>query len=210
MTFDEHAALGRGEANFFLQVQEKDRFMEREKMLHHVDGVLMVLLGRDSFTELQTRVGALESYLHQRCPLPDNDLEEDGPPQSFREACNIETIDTDPHFSLLKEEAWEVYRDSIGHGLALSSWEHPLVDLAEKVMELKIGIHSVQDPDEANIGQRTSIISDMRFDDLTLSLLMKENRGRFEDVLERSLRLFKSSGGNLNGGGKLSEKRHHC
>lgn len=148
-----------GEANFFLQLEEGDEFMERDKLLDHLDGIVLALGGQNALTAVEGPGNELERYVEAACPNS----------QAF-DPCRIDVLSHATVINLRAEGASNL-QAAIGH------LEQPLQDLIMACGELRLTAQATYEPKAQFVGPDTSVVLDYRLDDLALAGLMVEGNG---------------------------------
>ncbi len=161
-----------GETNLFIAVQEGDKHMERDKMLDHLDGLIVSLAGKPALEAMEVHTNALEQYVWESCPSP-----------STSYSCNEGLIESDAVMTMAQNEARTALETNI------SNLDSDTQNLLRKVGELKIAAQSLQDIPAALVGPSSSVVLDYRLDDGALMDVFSQHTGadleeRVLDVLE--------------------------
>ncbi len=149
-----------GETNLFIAVQEGDKFMERDKMLDHLDGLIVSLGGLEALQAMEVHTNKLERYVWQSCPAP-----------SLSYSCNEGLIESDATLRQTQNAARNALQGAIG-GL-----DSDIQELLVQVGELKISAQSLQDIAAQLVGPKSSIVLDYRLDDGALLDMFANNSG---------------------------------
>ncbi|TNF38225.1 MAG: hypothetical protein EP329_01070 [Deltaproteobacteria bacterium] len=146
----------RGEANLFLEIVEGDDYMERDKLLDHLDAVLLGLGGDTALYAVEEHGNALERYVAEACP-------NSGP----GDACRM-TVLSDPVVAQLKTDALDALSDAL--------WNHDeaQVALLEKVVEMRLAAQATVEPSAALVGPKASVVLDYRLDDGALEAVIAD------------------------------------
>ncbi len=161
-----------GETNLFIAVQEGDEHMERDKMLDHLDGLIVSLAGKKTLVAMEKHTNALEQYVWESCPSP-----------NISYSCNESLIESDALLAEVQGDARSALATNI---LGLDSATQ---NLLRQVGELKIAAQSLQDIPAQLVGPGSAIVLDYRLDDGALLDVFSQHSGenlkdRVLDVLE--------------------------
>ncbi|MBW2529540.1 MAG: hypothetical protein JRI23_35510, partial [Deltaproteobacteria bacterium] len=151
--------LPTGEANLFLQLQEGDEFMERDKLLDHLDSVILAVAGQNALTAIEGPGNELERYVEEYCPNS----------QAF-DPCRTEVLSTSTVINL-RSQGEAALRGAIGD---LASDQQELVMACG---ELRLAAQATLEPAATWVGPDTSVVLDYRLDDPALAALMTEGNG---------------------------------
>lgn len=173
LTYQEESFTGEGEANLFIQLEESDVFLERDKLLDHVDPLLFAMFGSETFSNIASLTQAIEARIDEACPFAEN----------FNEDCNISLIEQDLLLNTLKTEIQDTAGEHLQALNAQSNSDHQLGDVASQLLNLKIAAQSIQDPPAYLSGPDASIVSDIRWDDAALETLFGQSQEAFENAL---------------------------
>lgn len=157
LVFDPAGGAPTGEANLFLQVMEGDKHLERDKLLDHLDAVLLGVAGPDAFAALEEKGNALERYVASTCGGQDD-------------ACALEIL-SDPYVVQLRQEgaaALAAYADGLPEDQAA---------LLGALGDLRLAAQATREPAALLVGPPASVVADLRLDDRALGRLMTEVRG---------------------------------
>jgi len=149
-------AAPRGEANLFLEIVEGDDFMERDKLLDHLDAVLLGLGGDTALYAVEEAGNALERYVANACP-------NSGPGDD----CRLEVL-ADPVVAQLKADAMDALTDAL--------WNHndEQVALLREVVEMRLAAQATVEPAAALVGPKSSVVLDYRLDDGALEAVIAD------------------------------------
>jgi hypothetical protein len=172
MVFDaERPGGAMGEANLLFQVVEGDDFMERDKLLDHLDGVILGVAGPAALAALEKPANALERFVEKHCPNS----------QAF-DPCRKQVL-SHPTVLQLKADGAQALASKIG------ALEPALAELVQKAGALRLVAQSAYEPKAALVGPPTSIVLDYRLDDGALErLLLERDAGELEAALLSYLR----------------------
>lgn len=172
MVFDADNPQGaQGEANLILQILEGDDYMQRDKLLDHLDGVILGVGGPAAMTAIELPANALERYVENACPNS----------QAF-DPCRSQVLSSSG-VQQLKAEGMNRLRDAVGH-LDVS-----LQDLVMKAGEMRLIAQSAYEPKASLVGPPTSVVVDYRLDDSALFNLFNARQGDIEGALMRYLKV---------------------
>lgn len=160
MTFDPRVVgAANGEANLFLQVQEGDEFMERDKMLDHLDALIVSLAGTDALAAVEGPGNELERLVKRRCT-----------PTGAFDPC-LTSVLRDPEAVALREGGQRALED------ATTSVEPSLRELVLAAGRLRLTSQATREYPASLVGPPTSIVVDYRLDNATLERLLAERDG---------------------------------
>lgn len=142
-----------GEANLLLQVVEGDDFMERDKLLDHLDGLIRAVGGDKALAAIEPKGNELQRYVVAACPNS----------QAF-DPCR-ESVLSDPKVVALRAEGRAALSAELGH---LEAEQRALV---EKAGDLRLTAQATLEPAAQLVGPGTSIALDYRLDDGALRSL---------------------------------------
>ena len=166
LRFDARGGAPRGETNLFLQVDEGQRYMDRDALIDHLDAVILGVAGAEAVAALNEHGNELERYVLETCPVPDNTFPDDEPRETFSEACQLELLDTDPVVAELREGGMDAVS---GRLVGLSPAAEELVLEAAR---LRLAAQSIADPNDVAAGPRGAVAVDLRLDDAALKQVM--------------------------------------
>jgi hypothetical protein len=146
----------RGEANLFVQLQEADDFMERDKMLDHVDALILALGGKAALASIETHGNALERFVEQTCPNS----------QAF-DPCRVSVL-SNPTVIDLRTKGVDAARAAATNLTSTQGAE--LIKLAD----FRMTTQATYEPKAALVGPESTFTIDYRFDDAALNFLMTE------------------------------------
>jgi hypothetical protein len=162
--------VAKGETNLFIQTQEGDKFMERDKVIDQLDSVIVSVGGFAALQAIERKGNELERLVLARCPLPASG-------GFFDEACNIDFIHGEA--AALRAEALADLDAAIA---GLSSDARDLVHLAG---DLRLAAQSIEDPNASAVGPTASVVVNYRLDDAALRTLFGKDRVAFENTVSR-------------------------
>jgi len=160
LSYDASGGPAVGETNLFIAVQEGDKHMERDKMLDHLDGLIVGLAGKEALSAMEVHTNALEQHVWASCPSPD-----------ISYSCNEGLLEDDAILRQEQNEARNALQASI------TNLDPETQDLLEQVGELKIAAQSLQDIPAQLVGPNSSIVLDYRLDDGALLDMFSQNSG---------------------------------
>ncbi len=166
MIFDPESPEGAmGEANLIFQVLEGDDYMERDKLLDHLDGVILGVGGPAAMAAIETPANELERFVEKSCPNS----------QAF-DPCREQILGHATVQSLRSQGLSAL-------GQAVSTLEPSLQQLVLGAGELKLSAQAAYEPKASLVGPPTSVVVDYRMDDDALYHLMVETS---EDELRQA------------------------
>jgi hypothetical protein len=167
MVFDaENPDGSQGEANLILQVVEGDEKMERDKLLDHLDGVILGAAGEKALAAVEEHANALERFVEKTCPNS----------QAF-DPCRDTVLDN-PKVIDLRAKAKSAL-DAQTENL-----EAPLRDLVRAAGKMRIIAQATYEPKAGFTGPPTSVVLDYRVDNGALGeVLTNHSRAEFEKAL---------------------------
>jgi len=154
LVFDEAGDVVSSEANLFVQLAESDGAMERDKLVDHLDAMIVAVGGPEAYAAIDGPANALEVLTQSLCPGAE-----------IQDACTWESTQ-DPQLAPARAEALAGFAEAIAdqpqqsYDLLMTLAEHKL--LAQSTYEVK---------QNGYIGPGTDIFVDFRLDDATLSAL---------------------------------------
>ena len=150
------ASAPRGEANLFLEVVEGDDYMERDKLLDHLDAVLYGLGGEAALLAVEGPGNALEGYVAEHC-----DASRPG------DACRLAVL-SDPVVAQYRADAVSALEDAL--------WRHneAQVALLSEVVEARLAAQATAEPEAALVGPKASVVLDYRLDDGALGAVLAD------------------------------------
>jgi len=172
MVFDQdHPEGAMGEANVLFQVVEGDKKMERDKLLDHLDGIILGVAGEPALAALEGPANELERYVEVYCPNS----------EAF-DPCREEVLDT-PTVKQLRQEGLDVLA---GATQGLDAAPRQLVLAAG---QLRLTAQATYEPKAQFVGPPTSIVVDYRLDDIALGrVLLDHDAADFEAALNTYLK----------------------
>lgn len=160
----ETGGTARAETNLFISVQEGDEFFERDKMLDHMDGIIVALAGSDALGMMEGYTNEIQQEVLRLCPLPnDNDF--------FDEECNMDVAVNNAGILSLQSQARTALQT------ATNTLPQDLQALVLQAGDLKIATQTVTDPRAAAVTPKASVVLDYRLDDGALRELFAKNTG---------------------------------
>jgi len=162
--------VAKSETNLFLQTQEGDKFMERDKVIDQLDSIIVAAAGKDALFAIERAGNQLERLVLQTCPLP----EQGG---YFDEQCNIDFINNNAQASQLRSQALADF-DS-----AIASLPADQKTLLHGVAELRIASQMIEDPNASAVGPTASMVVDFRLDDTALKTVMTKDKLQLQNAV---------------------------
>jgi hypothetical protein len=162
--------VAKSETNLFLQTQEGDEFMERDKVIDQLDSIIVSVAGKEALTAIEAKGNELERLIETKCPLPMQG-------EFFDEDCNIDLINNDAQVASLRSQAMTAFDSAIG------SLPADVRTLAHEVAELRISAQLIEDPHAALIGPTASMVFDFRLDDAALKTVMTKDKLQLQNAV---------------------------
>ncbi len=151
--------LPQSEANLFVQIQEGDKYMERDKLLDHLDSVIRAVGGKSALQAIEGPGNELEAYVHNTC----------NPSPAF-DPCRSNVL-SDPKVVSLRAQGEQALAQ------AVASLEPAAQDLVKKCGKLRLDTQATVEPAATFVGPNASVVLDYRMDDRAVtSLLVDKNR----------------------------------
>ncbi len=170
--------VAKGETNLFLQTQEGDEHMERDKVIDQIDSIIVAMAGRDALAALERKGNQLERYIVERCPLP-VDPPGGGQAPAFSESCNLNLIRNDAQVASLRAGALADF-DAAITGLPTQAQ-----DLLHGLGDLRLASQSIEDPRDLAAGPTASFVFDFRLDDTALRQVMRQEKQALTNAVVR-------------------------
>lgn len=163
LLFDpERPGEAEGEANLFVQIVEGDEYMERDKLLDHLDGVIAKIAGPEALAAIEASGNELERYVQSKCA------------NQSSTSCGT---------ALLSDAKVVQLRDQ-GLGALAAELDHldpALRDLVRQVGQLRLTAQATFEPAAQLVGPPTSVVLDYRVDDTALSGLFEAPAAELAD-----------------------------
>jgi hypothetical protein len=161
MVFDAARPEGAlGEANLLFQVVEGDEFMERDKLLDHLDGVILGVGGPKALAAIEKPSNELERFVEKTCPNS----------QAF-DPCR-ETVLTNPKVLELRAQG------AAALAAAVADLDGKLAKLVTDAGALRLAAQAAYEPKAQFVGPATSVVLDYRLDDGALERMLLERSGQ--------------------------------
>ncbi|MFK7984515.1 MAG: hypothetical protein AB8I08_00660 [Sandaracinaceae bacterium] len=160
-----------GEANLFVEIVEGDEFMERDRMLDHIDAMIVALAGPDALAAIEGPGNALERYVETQCS-----------PSSGPGADCREDVLADPQVVSLRAE-----------GVAALEAASSGLDADQRAMlmaagALRMTAQATVEPAASLVGPNASVVMGYRLDDRSLgNILLEHSGGDLEEAVYRYL-----------------------
>lgn len=160
LVFDQTGSVTDSEANLFVQIGESDGAMERDKIVDHMDAIIVALAGKKAYAAIDGPANELEILTQSLCPGA-----------KLSDSCTWEST---------QDAALAPARDA-----ALAQFANAIVDQPDATRELlmTVAAHKLlsQSTYEVKqngfIGPGTDVFVDFRLDDATLSQLALQRSG---------------------------------
>jgi hypothetical protein len=164
------SALPSGEANLVVQIQEGDDYMERDKLLDHLDGVILGLGGPAALSAIEIHGNALEGFVEAYCAN-----------SAAFDPCRTDVL-SHPKVVALRADGATALAAKLAH------LEPKQRDLVMECGKLRLTAQATYEPKASLVGPDTSVVVDYRLDDAALEYLMVEqNKYTMRTALERYL-----------------------
>ena len=160
LVWDTEGMHPRTEANLFVQVQESDKGMERDKYVDHLDAIIVALGGPEVYEVIDAPANELEQYVQSLCPEAD-----------IVDPCTWEST-RDPELRPRMDAALSEFQT------AISDFDPSTAALLTMVARHKLlaqGTYEVKN--NGFIGPGTDVFVDFRLDDSTLADLALNHDG---------------------------------
>jgi hypothetical protein len=167
---DQENPHGIGEANLIFQVVEGDKKMEKDKLVDHLDGLILGIGGATALSAVTESGNALQRYVHQACYGTD-----------AGDDCRVNVLN-DPKVRDWRRQGLEDLT------AAVSSLEQGPRDLVLQLGEARLtanATYEVRPGALAFFGPPTSVVSDYRIDDGALDTIMLD---KSKDDFQKALR----------------------
>ena len=162
--------VAKSETNLFLQTQEGDKFMERDKVIDQLDSVIIAAAGKESLFAIERAGNTLEKLILQKCPLPAQG-------EFFDEQCNINLINNDAQVSQLRTQALADFDAST------TALPADMRTMLHGVAELRIASQMIEDPNAGGVGPTASMVVDFRLDDAALKTVMSKDKLQLQNAV---------------------------
>jgi len=160
-----------GDANLILQLEEGDDYMERDKLLDHLDAVIQSLGGENALSAVESYGNQLQRYVVQACPNS----------QAF-DPCRMSVLD-DPKVVSLRADGEAALSN------AVAGLEPSAKDLVVKCGHLRLTAQATLEPAASLVGPPSSVTVDLRLDDKALAqLFSNKNEYEFKNALSAYLK----------------------
>lgn len=140
-----------GETNLFVQTVEGDEWMQRDKLLDHLDAILRGVAGEDAFISLETPGNELERFVRASCRS-----------EAFN-PCYTEILSSATVVAL-RRDGLAAFEAALPADLTPD-----LASLALELAELRLTAQATFEPHASLVGPDTSIFVDMRLGDAALA-----------------------------------------
>ena len=175
LTFDpRRPGIGEGEANLNINLWVDDGYFQRDKMLDHLDSLLLEVTGAEAYVHLSAAGNEIDRIVHRRCDRRE--------PQ---ESCHVDILRGDPNVAPpagadeVTQAAYDIavlkQQGMARFGAAIAHFNPELRALLEAAARQKLASQSVLD--HSGSTPDATIRLDYRIDDSALSYLFLENDG---------------------------------
>lgn len=160
-------ASAQGEANLVVQIQEGDSSMERDKLVDHLDGIILSLAGQDALAAIEGPGNDVERLIADRCSGS----------RAF-DPCPIDALGDADVVDLVAE-------GNAALASATSSLPAEVGEFVRAAGDLRLRTQSTFEIPAQLTGPGVSLVLDYRLDDRTLSTLTSERSGlQFAEAVE--------------------------
>jgi hypothetical protein len=171
LSWDAAGGTPRSEANLFVQVQEGDRGMERDKYVDHLDALIVAVAGADAYAAIDAPANELERFTQSLCPGA-----------RIADACTWDSTQN-PELRTRRDAALMEFESAIA---GVDGKTFDLLKVAATHKLLAQGTYEVKG--NGFIGPGTDVFVDFRLDDATLADLALQHDGEdlaaaIEDIL---------------------------
>ena len=156
------------ETNLFVQTEEGDKFMERDKVIDQLDSIIVAVGGTAALAAIERSGNGMERLVLAKCPLPSS---------GFDETCNINLIRFDSELRNLRQTGLADFDAAIGQLSADTR------DQLHAVAELRLAAQSIEDPVATFVGPTASMVVDYRLDDAALAAVMTKPPQQLADAV---------------------------
>jgi hypothetical protein len=160
LVWDAAGANPRSEANLFVQVQESDKGMERDKYVDHLDALIVALAGAEAYAVIDEPANELERFTQSLCPQA-----------RIADACTWESTQN-PELRIHRDAALAEFETAIDD---VDPTTFELLKMAASHKLLAQGTYEVKQ--NGFIGPGTDVFVDFRLDDATLADLALNHDG---------------------------------
>ncbi len=166
LVFDTQGRVVQSETNLIMQITESDKAMERDKLVDHLDALIIAMAGSQAYAVIDGPANELEVAAQALCPGA-----------KISDPCTWEST-ADPDLAAGREAALASFEGALDHvsdstaALLMTVAEHKL--LAQSTYEVK---HN------GFIGPGTDLLVDFRLDDATLAQLARRDGSELVDAL---------------------------
>ncbi|HSD91282.1 MAG TPA: hypothetical protein VLB44_27350 [Kofleriaceae bacterium] len=146
----------RGEANLIVQLQDNDQYMERDKMLDHVDALILAIGGARALADIEKPGNQLQRYVEAACPN-----------SGAYDPCR-ENVLSDPMVIQLRQAGVAAANNNV------TGLSDGLRAMLVKLAEFRMTTQATYEPHAALVGPNATFTVDFRLDNGTLNQLMTE------------------------------------
>jgi hypothetical protein len=170
LTFDPRdGGSAEGEANLHLSIVEGDEFMQRDKMLDHLDALVLAVAGAEAFEVLERGGNELERHIEAFCPNS----------RAF-DPCRTDVLANDRTRSL-EETTLADFRARLGH-LEEQQFEMVMAAARQRIIAQK-----TLEPAASLVGPKASVVLSYRLDDAALQEITARSGDEFASAVEAYL-----------------------
>ncbi len=164
LLFDpEKPGVASGQANLFVQLLEGDDYMERDKLLDHLDGLIAKLGGVDALAAIEGPGNELERYVQSKCAGQQSTT------------CGT-TLLSDPKVVKLRNDG------AVALAASLGELDPAMRDVVRKLGQLRLTAQATFEPAAQLVGPPTSVVVDYRIDDAALTQLFAASPEDFAEA----------------------------
>ncbi len=165
------AALPTGEANLMVQIEEGDEYMQRDKLLDHLDSIILGLGGQQALTAVEEPGNELQRFVEAYCPN-----------SKAYDPCRTEVLQHATVIALRNQAAAQL-------SAATAQLASTQRDLVMECGKLRVAAQATYEPKAALVGPETSVVVDYRLDDAALQhLMVEQNKYTLSTALKHYLR----------------------
>lgn len=148
------------EANLVVQVAEGDSHMERDKLVDHLDGLIVSLAGPEAMRAIEEPANELERFVEEEC-------------KGFAvfNPCPLTTFEA-PTAVGLRARAEDNLEQALGY-VDPALWQ-----MLREVVKMRLLAQSVYEQKAAFTGPGVSLVTDYRLDDRALTAILNDSAGQ--------------------------------
>jgi len=160
LTFDRREpGSAEGDTNLVMQIVEGDEWMQRDKMLDHIDALVLAVAGQDAFAVLERGGNELERHVVTFCPR-----------SAAFDPCRM-TVLTDARTVALRDGTLAEFTGRIGH------LDEAQLRMMEAAARMRLTAQATLEPAASLVGPRASVVLSYRLDNAALGELLGNRSG---------------------------------